>query len=214
MFSWSTNFQDLYQLQGDSDTVTFATNFASDELSLEQPNLVPARDNTTPNGPQVRPQLASPIQHSGGVSRLELEQREEMMTSIPLDNDAGRRQETDTIFATTWDETSQNTARFNGIVQQLNNHTRQLNGDAQLLNGHAKRLGRLTKAVEQLEKSVGRLEERCNEARQRVEDIASALVNTDRHFRFLVQRLSTPLVFDARATENEMTDDANNPSSE
>ncbi|KAF4235216.1 hypothetical protein CNMCM8980_003601 [Aspergillus fumigatiaffinis] len=207
MFSWSTNFQDLYQLQGpDSDSV-FNTNFASDELSIDQPNVVSARDNTTSSGAQVRPQLASSIQNRGNVSRLEPVQREEIMASVPLDHEVGRRQETDAIFAATWDETSQNTARFNGIVQQLNNHTRQLNGDA-------RQLDRLIRAVDQLEKSVGRLEERCNEARQRVEDIGSALVRTDRHFRYLVQRLTVPLGLDANAiADDAITGDANDPSS-
>ncbi|KAF7182856.1 hypothetical protein CNMCM7691_002600 [Aspergillus felis] len=160
MFSWSTNFPDLYQLQGpDSDSVGFTTNFASDEqLSLEQPTRVPVRENTTSNVAQARPHHS--IQHRGNVSLLELEQREERTASIPMDNDVGRRQETDTTFAATWDETSQNTARFNSIVQQLENHTRQLDETAELLNRHARQLERLTMAVGQLEKSVGRLDER------------------------------------------------------
>ncbi|GFG16617.1 hypothetical protein IFM61392_09600 [Aspergillus lentulus] len=209
MFSWSSNFQDLYQLQDpDSDSVPFNTNFASDELSLDQPNIVSARDNTTSSGSQVRPQLASSIQNRGNVPRLEPVQREETLATIPLDHDGGSRQETDAIFAATWDETSQNTARLNGIVQQLNNHTRQLNGDARRLDG-------LIQAVAQLERSVGRLEERCNEARQRVEHIGSALVRTDRYFRYLVRRLSVPLGLDADAiADDAMNGDSNDPSSE
>jgi hypothetical protein len=83
MFSWSTNFQDLYQLQDpDSDSVAFNTNFASDELSLDQPNVVSARDNTTSTGAQVRPQLASSIQNRGNAPRLEPVQREEILATM------------------------------------------------------------------------------------------------------------------------------------